>query len=107
MYVRIMLATPVQVATAALRAAHESLAACDLDMLTGRELLTVLDELETLSCQLPAQWHRALARLQAETTPKELGAKTGKTSCGSGGASLPPRPTGAWPRPRCWGRGAR
>ena len=26
---------------AALRAAHESLAACDLDMLTGRELLTV------------------------------------------------------------------
>ena len=47
-------------------------------MLTHRELLTVLDELETLSCQLPAQWHRALARLQAETTPKELGAKNWK-----------------------------
>ena len=75
MYVRIMLATPVQVAMAALRAAHESLAACDLEMLTHRELLTVLDELETLSCQLPTQWHRALARLQAETTPKELGAE--------------------------------
>ena len=38
----------------------------------------MLDELETLSCQLPAQWHRALARLQAETTPKEMGAKSWK-----------------------------
>src|SRR5215218_7732864 len=56
MYVRGMLATPVQVAMGALRAAHESLAACDLEMLT----------------------HRALTRLQAETTPKELGAKTWK-----------------------------
>jgi len=63
---------------AALRSAHESLAACDLETLTHRELLVVLDELETLSCQLPAQWHRALARLQAETTPKELGAKNWK-----------------------------
>jgi Domain of unknown function (DUF222) len=78
MYVRIMLATPVQVAVAALRVAHESLAACDLDMLTHRELLTVLDELETLGCQLPTQWHRALTRLQAETTPRELGAKNWK-----------------------------
>jgi hypothetical protein len=75
MYVRIMLATPVQVAMAALRSAHDSLAACDLDMLTHRELLSVIDELEVLSCALPAQWHRALARLQTETTPKELGAK--------------------------------
>jgi len=73
-----MLATPVHVAMAALRTAHESLAACDLETLTHRELLGVLDELETLSCQLPAQWHRALARLQAETTPKELGAKNWK-----------------------------
>jgi hypothetical protein len=73
-----MLATPVQVAMAALRAAHDSLAACDLDTLTHRELLGVLDDLETLSCALPAQWHRALARLQAETTPKELGAKSWK-----------------------------
>src|SRR5918994_110436 len=78
MYVRIMLATPVQVAMAALRAAHESLAGCDLEVLTQRELLEVLDELETLSCQLPTQWHRALTRLQAETTPKELGAKSWK-----------------------------
>src|SRR5690349_17061581 len=78
MYVRIMLATPVQVAMAALRSAHESLAACDLETLTHRELLGLLDELETLSCQLPVQWHRALARLQAETTPKKLGAKSWK-----------------------------
>jgi hypothetical protein len=73
-----MLATPVQVAMGALRAAHESLAACDLEMLTHRELLAMLDELETLTCRLPAQWHRALNRLQAETTPKELGAKSWK-----------------------------
>jgi Domain of unknown function (DUF222) len=78
MYVRIMLATPVQVAMAALRAAHDSLAACDLETLTQRELLDVLDDLETLTCQLPAQWHRALNRLQAETTPKEMGAKSWK-----------------------------
>ena len=78
MYVRIMLATRVQVAMAALRAAHDELAACDLDMLTHRELLSVLDELHTLTCQLPTQWHRALTRLQAETTPKELGAKNWK-----------------------------
>ena len=45
-------------ARSALRSAHESLAACDLDMLTHRELLSVLDELEVLSCALPAQWHR-------------------------------------------------
>ncbi|BBX04797.1 hypothetical protein BST36_08565 [Mycolicibacterium moriokaense] len=78
MYVRIMLATPVQVALSALRDAHDTLAGCDLDALTHRELLTVLDELENLSCQLPAQWHRVLVRLQAETTPKELGAKSWK-----------------------------
>ena len=78
MYVRIMLATPVQVAMAALRAAHESLASCDLETLTRSELLNVLDDLETLSCQLPTQWHRALTRLQAEATPKELGAKSWK-----------------------------
>src|SRR6188472_1090056 len=76
MYVRVMLATPVQVAMAALRTAHESLAACDLESLTHRDLLDVMDGLETLSCQLPAQWHRALARLQCETTAKELGAKS-------------------------------
>ena len=78
MYVRRVSETPVQVAVAALRAAHDALASCDLEMLTQRELLTMLDELQTLSCQLPAQWHKALAQLQAETTPKELGAKSWK-----------------------------
>ncbi len=63
---------------AALRSAHDELAACDLEMLTHRELLSMLDELETLTCRLPAQWHRALARLQAETTPTQLGAKSWK-----------------------------
>jgi hypothetical protein len=38
----------------------------------------VLDDLETLGCQLPAQSHRLLARLQSETTAKELGAKSWK-----------------------------
>jgi len=58
---------------AALRAA---LADCDLDRLTGPEVVEFLDELETLSCELPTQWHRGLARLQIETTAKEMGAKS-------------------------------
>ena len=36
----------------------------------------MLDDLETLTCQLPVQGHRLLTRLQAETTPKALGAKS-------------------------------
>ena len=36
----------------------------------------MLDELETLNCQLPTQSHRMLARVQAETTAKEMGAKS-------------------------------
>ncbi|MDG5482627.1 HNH endonuclease signature motif containing protein [Mycolicibacterium gadium] len=66
----------VQAAVAAMRAALDELAACEMENLTHRELLVVLDELEILSCQMPAQWHRALSRLQTETTPKELGAKS-------------------------------
>jgi hypothetical protein len=58
---------------AALRAA---LADCDLERLTGAELLAFLDELETLSCELPTQWHRGLARLRTETTAKATGAKS-------------------------------
>ncbi|MDG5483555.1 HNH endonuclease signature motif containing protein [Mycolicibacterium gadium] len=71
-----MLATRVQVAMAALRSAHDELAALSIDSLTGHELVAALDELETLWCQLPAQRHRMLARMQAETTPKEMGAKS-------------------------------
>jgi hypothetical protein len=38
----------------------------------------VLDEIETLTCQLPSHGQRLLARLQAETTAKEMGAKSWK-----------------------------
>ena len=63
----------VRDAVEGLRAA---LADCDLNALSTQDLLGLLDELETLSCQLPTQWHRALARLQVETSARELGAKS-------------------------------
>src|SRR6185312_16008137 len=65
-------------AVTALRAAYDALAGCDLDLLTLPVLLAVADDLETLTCQLPTQRHRILARLQAEATPKEMGAKSWK-----------------------------
>lgn len=61
---------------AAVRAAHDAMAALPVDALTAAELVDLLDDLETLTCQLPVQSHRLLARLQAETTPKALGAKS-------------------------------
>lgn len=61
---------------AAVRAAHDAMAALPVDALTAAELVGVLDDLETLTCQLPVQSHRLLARLQTETTPKALGAKS-------------------------------
>jgi Domain of unknown function (DUF222) len=70
-----MSGTAVQEAVAALRAA---LAASDVELLSRTELVDTLDELETLACELPTQSHRLLARLQAETTPRELGAKSWK-----------------------------
>jgi hypothetical protein len=70
-----MSGTAVQEAVAALRAA---LAASDVERLSRTELLAALDDLETLTCELPAQSHRLLARLQAEATPRELGAKSWK-----------------------------
>ncbi len=66
----------MQATVVALRAAHDELAALPIDALTKTELVGVLDELETLNCQLPTQSHRMLARLQAETTAKEMGAKS-------------------------------
>ncbi len=45
----------VQAAVAALRAAHDALAALSVEQLTAAELLGVLDDLETLTCQLPVQ----------------------------------------------------
>ncbi|MDT5065122.1 MAG: hypothetical protein QOJ95_2488 [Mycobacterium sp.] len=73
-----MSGTVVQERVTALRDAYDALAACDVDLLTAPELLEVMDELQTLSCQLPSQSHRMLARLQVETTPKEVGAKSWK-----------------------------
>src|SRR5882757_1056582 len=61
---------------AMMRAGYAKLAAAGLDALTLDELLALGDDLQTLACQLPAQWHRALARLQVEATPRELGAKS-------------------------------
>ncbi len=75
MYVRIMKTAAMQAVTA-LRAAYQAFAACDLDSLPRTELMAVMDEYESLTCQLPTQNHRMLARLQAETTPRELGAKS-------------------------------
>jgi hypothetical protein len=66
----------VRGAVAAMRAAYDVLAALPVDALTEVELIGVLDELETLTYQLPVQGHRLLARVQAETTPKEMGAKS-------------------------------
>ena len=63
-------------AVAALRAAYDAFAACDVESLTRTELLAVLDEYEELTCQLPAQSHRMLAQLQADATPQQLGAKS-------------------------------
>lgn len=71
-----MSADAVQGTIAALRAACDGLAALPVDALTKPELIHALDELETLTCQLPSQSHRMLARLQAETTAKEMGAKS-------------------------------
>jgi hypothetical protein len=74
-----MSAAAVTEAVAALRTAHDQLAALPIDALTAPEVLAALDDLETLSCQLPVQTQRLLARLQADTTPTELGAKNWRT----------------------------
>jgi hypothetical protein len=63
-------------AVAALLAEYDALAVCDIDLLTATELLMLGDGVDTLIRQLPTQNHRVLARLQVETTAKELGAKT-------------------------------
>lgn len=63
---------------AMMRAGYAMLAAASMDPLTKTELVEVGDDLETLTRQLPTQSHRLLARLQTETTPKEMGAKSWK-----------------------------
>ena len=76
MYVRNMSDHDLQAAVSALRVAFDTLAACDVDRQTRPELVAALDELETLWCRLPMMRHRMLARLQCETTPNEMGAKS-------------------------------
>ena len=68
----------LQEAVTALRAALDAVAACDIDLLTRGELIGPLDDLQTLTCQLPSVSQRLLARLQAEATPQQLGAKSWK-----------------------------
>ena len=76
MYVRIMV--EVREAVAALRAGVDAVLSCGLDRSTASEVVELLDELELAGCRLPAAWHRALARLQVETTPQAMGAKNWK-----------------------------
>ena len=66
----------VREAMANLAAAYDAFAACDIDGLTRTEVVSVLDDYETLTCRMPTQTHRLLARLQAETSPREMGAKS-------------------------------
>ncbi|MGV0851814.1 HNH endonuclease signature motif containing protein [Mycolicibacterium phlei] len=76
MYVRGMSGPDVQAAVKALRVAVEEAAACGPDLLSASELFSVLDDLQTVACQLPWLRHQLLARLQTETTPHALGAHT-------------------------------
>ncbi|BBY27386.1 hypothetical protein MSEDJ_14820 [Mycolicibacterium sediminis] len=59
-----------------LRADYEAFAALPIDLLTRSQVLAVWDEFEAMACQMPTQRHRLLARLQAETTPQGMGAKS-------------------------------
>jgi len=67
---------PVGAALAALHAANQAVAALPAERLTQEQKTAVLDGLQTLRCQLPSHEHRLLTHLQAETTPKEMGAKS-------------------------------
>jgi hypothetical protein len=71
-----MSAAEVREGLAMMRAGYAMLAAASMDTLTKDEVLGVGDELEILTRQLPTQSHRVLARLQSETTAKEMGAKS-------------------------------
>ena len=68
----------VREAVAALRAGVDAVLAAALDLSSAAEIVALLDELELAGCRLPAAWHRALARLQVETTPQAMGAKNWK-----------------------------
>ena len=88
MYVRGMQGTAeIDEGLAMLRAGYATLAATDLDTLTAApSCWAVLDALQTLTCQLPTQSHRMLARLQTEPPRGSWGPSPGTRSCASGGA---------------------
>jgi Domain of unknown function (DUF222) len=73
---RVMESGSVDEAIAALRAANQAVAALHAYRLTQAETMAVLDEIQTLTCQLPSHENRLLTHLQAETTPKQMGAKS-------------------------------
>ncbi len=56
--------------------AYDAFAACDFDSLTGTEVVSMIDDYQRLACRMPTQSHRLLTRLQAETTPAQMGAKS-------------------------------
>ncbi len=66
----------VREAMANLCAAYDAFDACDFDSLTAPEVVSMIDDYQTLACRMPTQWHRLLTRLQAETTPAQMGAKS-------------------------------
>ncbi|WP_236728356.1 HNH endonuclease signature motif containing protein [Mycolicibacterium obuense] len=68
----------VQRVVAGLRAAVDAVLSCSLDRSTAAEVVELLDELENAGCRLPAAQHRALARLQVETSAVQMGAKNWK-----------------------------
>lgn len=76
MYVRSMSEAEFREGLAMMRAGLAKVAATDIGTLTSAQLLALGDELDTLACQLPTQSHRILARLQTETHPKAMGAKS-------------------------------
>ena len=76
MYVRVMSGVAVREAMANLCAAYDALDACDVDSLTASEVVSMIDDYQTLTCRMPTQSHRLLTRLQAETTPAQMGAKS-------------------------------
>ena len=57
-------------------AAFDTVAEASLDRLTHRELLDVQHRLHTLTNRMPTVEHRIIARLTAEASPVELGAKS-------------------------------
>jgi hypothetical protein len=63
-------------AAAALRAAAADLIAADTDAATVAELMTVMDDVESVRRLLPVAEHRIVNRLSAETNPLDYGATT-------------------------------